>query len=523
MRLVPKLYVSAGILLAIALLSVAIAIWSGREAAFHLERTRLAHGVFESYLELSSNTYQLLRQYGEAMLIGDATGPADEATLREAITADVAAIRDLTAREIRLVGEEEFEELDRLAAIESQIESLLRVYADRLSTIEATGRITDPERFFDNSVDRAFNELIQAALAGEAAEVQETTAETASKIRLFNIVAAVFGVLAVAATGLGLLLLVRDIREPIQKLLLGARAIAKGNLDHRIEAGGRSELEDVSKAFNLMAQEVAMREKALSESNLRLEQAVGDRTAELERAFDSLKANEENRRRLLADVSHELRTPLTIIQGEAQIALRGGDRPAEEYREALARSRDAATHTASLVDDLLFVARREADDTRLTLEQVDLRDLLPLVIEENHRLAEGHGNVISLAIDVDEAVVRADRDRISQVVVILLDNAIRHGGSRIGVRLNRAPSGYAITVSGDGPGMTDEEQASAFERFYRGSNAAERYEKGTGLGLPVAKAIVEAHGGQIGLKSAAGEGVTASFTVPTRPPLKAVS
>ncbi|MBK1695613.1 hypothetical protein CKO09_12920, partial [Chromatium weissei] len=113
-----------------------------------------------------------------------------------------------------------------------------------------------------------------------------------------------------------------------------------------------SELDGVARALNRLADEIAVREQGLETSNRRLETAVAERTADLERLLATLKDAEASRRRLLADVSHELRTPLTIIRGEADIALRGVDRPSAEYREALTRCRDAATHTARLVDDL---------------------------------------------------------------------------------------------------------------------------------------------------------------------------
>lgn len=113
--------------------------------------------------------------------------------------------------------------------------------------------------------------------------------------------------------------------------------------------------------------------------------------------------------------------------------------------------------------------------------------------------------------------------RIRQVMLILLENAVHYGGDLIRVGLEQVASGYLVSVADNGPGITKQDQEQAFERFYRGSNAAQRYQRGTGLGLPVAKAIVEAHGGEIALRSAPGEGVTVVFTLPTRPALRAVS
>ncbi|MGZ8996380.1 MAG: ATP-binding response regulator, partial [Rhodospirillales bacterium] len=276
----------------------------------------------------------------------------------------------------------------------------------------------------------------------------------------------------------------------------------------------------VGRSFNTMADQISAREAALAQAKARLEQAVEERTAELKRVLDQLRVHEENRRRLLADVSHELRTPLTIIQGEADIALRGREKTPDVYREALEKSREAAKHTARLVDDLLFVARREAGEARLRCEAVDLARLLPEVIDDHRALAGGRGGGIAFTSAVETATVRADGDRIRQVVVILMDNALRYGDGRIEVALHGAPGGFAVSVTDVGPGMTEEEQERAFERFFRGSDAAHRYREGSGLGLPVAKAIVEAHGGQIALRSSPDQGTRVTFTVPVRPKLE---
>jgi len=526
MKLVPKLYLSFGTLLAIALVSAFMAAMGAREAALHLERTRLAHEVYETYLSLSNHTYQLFKQFGDAMLVGSRDKGVRKSKLRAKIRQDITTLRTLIALEVQLVGEEEIEELDRLAAIEGLIESLLAEYSQLLESSSRDEFFTDWERLshvLDEKVDLDFNALVQAALDGEAEEVREITEESTGLIQLFNGLAALLAIIAILAAGASLWLLLRDIRRPIDKLLVGARALAAGNLEHRIKAVGQNELDDVGHAFNSMAEEISTRETALSQSNVRLEKAVAERTTELERALSRLKAEEADRRRLLADVSHELRTPLTIIQGEADIALRGGVKPPEVYHEALEKSRDAAKHTARLVDDLLFVARREAGEARLRTAMVDLVSFLPSVIDENRSLAHGRSSVASFVSDLEEAVVRCDGDRIRQVVVILLENALRYGASRVEVQLHGAPAGYAIAVTDDGPGMSEDEQDRAFDRFFRGSNAAERYKEGAGLGLPVARAIVEAHGGKIALESEPGEGVTVSFTLPSRPKLEAVS
>ena len=508
MRLIPSLYVASGTLLAIALGSVAMTLWSGRQAALDLERTDLANRQYQRYLELSSTGYRLLQELQAA---GAGLAPERQTELEAEIRDDVAAIRDLTAREIQLVGEEEIEELGRLSDIQRAIDGLVARHVGGLP-------------IGDDVAGAAFTELIREGLADEAGEVAEARSAAAARMRRSAAVALGFALVAVVATGTGVLLLVRAIRRPVDKLLAGVRAFRDGELGYRIPVSGRNELDAVGGAFNQMAHDLALREQALSQANQKLETAVTARTAELQRALGELTASEASRRRMLADVSHELRTPLTIIRGEADVALRGGDQAPAVYQAALEKTRDAATHTARLVDDLLFVARHESDSTRLDLTDVDLAGLLPEVIDECRHLVAGAGQQIRLESAEAQAPVRADRDRIRQVVTILLENAMRYGGVDIAVALHPTPVGYAVSVTDDGPGMGEAEMAQAFDRFFRGSNAGARYASGSGLGLPVAKSIVEAHGGTIALTSCeAGRGITATFTVPRRQPLKAVS
>lgn len=526
MRIIPKLYLSLGLLLAIAVGGTSLAVICAREGAEHTVRTNQAHQAYEAYLLLANHTYRLFKQFGDALLIGDRDRGAGETELLARIRASIARIRRITVEEIRLAGEEEVEELEHLERIESKIEDLLIEFEQVSSSWnpkDLPNYWTRLSRMLDETIDKDFSTLIEDAIDGEAAEVAAERAESMDMIKRFQILAAAFSLVALAAAGLSIWILRRDIRQPIVKLEAGASALARGDLEHRIDVDGRNELHEVALAFNGMAEEVSRRQKTLTDSNVRLEKAVSERTAELERLLAALRESDANRRRLLADVSHELRTPLTVIHGEATVALRDERLTAAQYRVTLDHIREAAMHTANLVDDLLFVARREAGEVRLDVRTVDLGKLLSVVVEQYSVIAHQHRATVNFVGDVDKALVPADAGRIRQLVLILLENAIRYGGGWIEIRLGRSPDGFAVSVSDDGPGMAEDEQQHAFERFFRGSNAAARYHEGSGLGLPMARAIVEAHGGDIALKSIPGEGLTVSFTLPGRAKLEAVA
>ena len=413
-----------------------------------------------------------------------------------------------------------------LARLELKLERIIaeyRQFAQDSAHVESTPDWERPSTMLDESIDREFSSLIIEALDDEASEVMAVRAEAADRLVLFRALGIGFGVVAVIAAILGVRRLRQDITGPVQNLVAGAAALERGDLNHRVEEVGPLEIRTMAQEFNRMAGEIASREQTLARSNADLEEAVKGRTRELSDALESVRYAEATRRRLLADVSHELRTPLTIIRGEAEVALRGGEKSAAVYQEALSRCRESAEHTARLVDDLLFVARTESGDVRLTMSRVDLVVLITRVVEESKALRAERDVSIDVKLIGDRADVRADESRVRQVGFVLLENAVKYGGQHIDVEVIGTPDGYRVSVRDAGPGMSEEEFDSAFDRFFRGTNAAARYAGGVGLGLPVAKAIVEAHGGRIELHSPPGQGLEASFVLPRWPTLQAAA
>lgn len=525
MRFATKLALLFSAILAMALIGTVLALWATHEARYHLERSDLAHRSYQTHLSLSNHTYQLFKQFGDAMMIGDQDNGALEARLLEAIRRDIADSRAIIASEIQLAGAEEADELEHLERIENHIEDLLDEYQTVLDSGYAIPFQDEWRRLshiLDEHVDEDFAQLIQQALDEERREVAERQAITFSRLQLNQALALIAAALGTIGTASAAWWLTTDIRRPVSRLIEGADAWAQGDRRHRIEVAGRSELASVAVAFNRMAQEIALRQQALEDTNRNLEHAVAERTAELERLLESLKQSESNRTQLLADVSHELRTPLTIIRGEADIALRGAEKTPEEYRLALQKAREAAQHTAKLVDDLLFIARRESGQPRLAFQELDLAALIAQVTEGARSLAAEHQGAVLVQNPHQSAVIWADPDRLRQVLLILLDNALRYAGGDIEVRLEQGDGCYMVTVTDQGPGLSQDERSRVFERFYRGSDANRHHRQGSGLGLPVAKAIAEAHGGEIEIQTGPGKGLAVHLTLPSHPSLGAV-
>ena len=288
------------------------------------------------------------------------------------------------------------------------------------------------------------------------------------------------------------------------------------DLDHRIEPGSHDEFERVAEHFNAMAAELQQHRKRADATRRELEDAVLARTRELEVAHQTLTRLDERRRQLFADLSHELRTPATSIRGEAEIALRGGDRSAEEYRQTLGRIVGGVKQLTAVVTDLLLIARAEADQLVIRPDWLDLRALVAETAEQGRTLARVHGVQLHLDLGEEELTVQADGERLGQAILILLDNAIRYSkpGGRVWFSLARHDAQACITVRDEGIGIDRKELASVFDRFVRGQRARQHRADGTGIGLSIAQSIVHAHRGGIQLASEPDQGTEATITLP---------
>jgi signal transduction histidine kinase len=219
----------------------------------------------------------------------------------------------------------------------------------------------------------------------------------------------------------------------------------------------------------------------------------------------------------IADASHELRTPLTVLRANAEVALEIDRASVQaELLEEIVRESERMTH---LVEDMLFLARSDSGSLPLQTEAVDLEPFLAELAERARVLAGERG----ASLDVElTATGRAelDRHRIEQVVLILVDNAAEYGASRGPITLasEMRTSEFVIEVRDRGPGISEADLPFVFERFYRADKSRARRQNGAGLGLAIARTIVEAHDGRIEAMNRPGGGMTMRFWLPKRTP-----
>lgn len=237
---------------------------------------------------------------------------------------------------------------------------------------------------------------------------------------------------------------------------------------------------------------------------------IGTLTGAFNRSLEQLETLFTAQQRFLADVSHELRTPLTVIKGNADLIRKLG---ADD--ESIDSIKDEADRMTRMVGDLLLLAQAESGKLSLVLNPVELDGLVLEVFQEMHVLA---GGKVSLKLaEIDEALVNGDRDRLKQVLLNLISNAIQYTPQGGQVLVGMAKSGGWVNVSmrDCGPGIPAEDLAHIFERFYRGEKSRTRSKaSGFGLGLSIAYWIVEHHGGKISVDSQLGKGTVFTVSLP---------
>ncbi len=293
------------------------------------------------------------------------------------------------------------------------------------------------------------------------------------------------GVIAVTLALVLGVFLARGLTRPLGKLTEATHSVAAGDLDQQVQVSSGDELGELADSFNLMAAALA--------------------------------ANERQRQQLFADVAHELRTPLSVIRGQLEAMLDG---VLELSPENLSLAHEETILLGRLVDELRALSLAESGQLPLDRQPLDLGVLATGMKAAFDPLAETEGIRLELTVEPDLPKVEADEPRMQQVLGNLLSNALRHArqdnSSEPEVRLEVVAKlgAVQVSVSDNGPGLSPEAQAHVFDRFWRADAGRSRDRGGSGLGLAISRGIVIAHGGQIWVKSAPGQGATFTIQLP---------
>jgi signal transduction histidine kinase len=305
--------------------------------------------------------------------------------------------------------------------------------------------------------------VVAASLTSERQEVEDAVRLAALVLLSVLLIASVLAWLVAGR-----------VLAPLRLLADTARSIGETDLTRRIPVSGRDEIADLSRTFNAM--------------------------------LDRLEAAFQTQRRFVSDASHELRTPITIVRGHLELL---GDDP-DERRETIALVTDELDRMSRFVDDLLLLARAERDDF-LRVAEVELGALTDELLDKAVALGDRRWQLEGRG----EAVLVADRQRLTQAVMGLAQNAVQHTapGDPIWIGSEVDHDEARLWVRDTGPGVAPEDQERIFARFARAS-ASRRRSEGAGLGLAIVRAIAEAHGGRVGLSSRPGAGATFAVIIP---------
>lgn len=372
----------------------------------------------------------------------------------------------------------------------------------------------------------AFGPTLSQAIENERVAARAADTEMAKlRNRLAPMATLALGIAALIA-----FMLYRWIASPllsrISEVQGAAREIAQGHTDVRLAVRGHDELGLLTTRFNRMALHLSRRERRLLLAQSRLQEIVDARTAELRSANDRLSDIDIARRRFFTDVSHELRTPLTVILGEVDVTLRGKPER-DDLAQALVTIRARARRLHRRVEDLLRVARSENGQLDLDFEPVSLVAIVEQARDGVTPAAKARNVEIVVEPAADDPVVEADAEWLRQVVEGLVANAVRHspGGSiRLSVALG-SQGAATLKVADDGEGIPEADLPHVFERFYRG--VSDKEGSGFGIGLALARWIVERHNGRISIDSRTAapgrrSGTVVSITLPSLTPRLAI-
>lgn len=313
---------------------------------------------------------------------------------------------------------------------------------------------------------------------------------------------ALIGLIVIVAGGALGYLLVRWALRPLGQVERTAGLIAAtaddGGLAQRVPgAESRSEAGRLATSFNAMID--------------RIEVSFAQREASEAAAV----ASEERMRRFVADASHELRTPLTTIRGFSEL-YRQGAVPPDDVPRTMERIESEAERMGLLVEDLLLLARLD-QQRPLDIAPVDMMGLATEALAAAHAAHPERTITLTAQTGAVAPVVEGDRMRLRQVLDNLLSNAVQHTPAQSEIRLGLScpdPDWAVVTVADDGPGMSPEQAARVFERFYRVDESRNRESGGAGLGLAIVRSLVLAHGGTVIVESAPQAGTTFTVRLP---------
>ena len=370
------------------------------------------------------------------------------------------------------------------------LEPIVTLAQENLGAVRQTLAAAEAERRTDE-IRASFNELQSTEDARAAASAASATTQSRRAI--------VLGVAGLVACALLIVLfglyLARSTAHPVREAATAATQLAEGDLSVRLSERGPGEVGELTAAFNHMAEELTRQRRELQDQN------------------EKLRESERRKSELVRIVSHELRTPLASILGFTSVLLNRDSEPEEQRRYLEIIDREGR-RLSNLLNDFLDAERLEEGHLLLEPELIDVSR----VVAEQVRLFEGQSekHTLDMVLPPTPLNVHGDPNRLAQVVGNLLSNAIKYSpeGGTVHIVAEQENGVVRVSVRDEGLGIPDDQQERVFVKFFRGDAPASGI-PGTGLGLTIARSVVEAHGGSMNFESGSGEGSIFWLELPT--------
>ncbi|MFU8862447.1 MAG: sensor histidine kinase [Rhodobacterales bacterium] len=474
--------------------------------SFDLSKAQLRVWSYEQGLSSDTASEEMLRILAE--MEGQAAAIAGKT--RQAILLDQQRRKSL---------QEHQEREALLNLLQAVIQKLRNEAAQRLELDQpALVELAEIDAEFEQIGDISLTDALAAARRQEAVLLAQERARAdgslAAARQLFLSAGAFVSILTVLLA----VILSRRLRTPLRRLSDGVQAYQAGDFSYRLTDFRDAEFAELATQLNAMAGEVKDARSRAAEQREHLENTVAARTTELRAALDDLSATDAARKQLLADIGHELRTPVTVLQGEAQVALRAKHKDSAFYRDTLERIVTVARQMGGLIEDLIEVVRNPAAQIPLSLRQAALPSIINRALDAAQGLGATKNVLVTGPAEVAPLTLTTDPDRLHQVLVCLLDNAIRYsheaGTVSLAYEIAQGDS-LSIRVADQGIGIDRVDIPAIWDRGWRGQAARSHRPEGLGLGLAIARQLAHALGGTITMQSAGkAQGAIATLRLP---------
>lgn len=521
-----KLRFSFVILTIFTIFQAGLTLWVSKQSRYHLERSRIANILLSEFIDLGGNKQRLKVWLAQSLLTDNA--PTEEKiALQDKMQKTLIRLNNYLLKD-KIISEENPQDIiqvdgqiERLKTLEANILSL----RSELDLISQGGRKTIDYReiwkfmiqVFDNLEGRDLKRLINDAIEIQRTRAAEAEFNSAQSILFFKKMVYALTVMTLLIAFVLAYLILKALQNPLEELVVATKAMMLGNLGHRIKEIDQSEFGLLANQFNLMADEIERSRTQEKNERKRIEKEVEDRTYELQNALRELKRTESERKSFLTSVGHELKTPATVIMGEAEVTLRGGRKDTDEYIETLKNIHLTSKQLSMRIEDLLVLAKDENEIFSVLESKVDGQFFNNLVQTSSSIYKNGKSERFIYQLGLAPTFpLSLDSKRIQQLIVILIDNALRYSPERSPIQIQTLEEKESIVlkITNTAYFLDDIQLDKIFEKYFRDEKAKRLRPDGLGVGLYIAKLIIEAHKGQLSAAISTPNTFTITVTFP---------